>query len=110
LKTFSIFQEHRGSYEIEKSWLLPNVGHRPFQVLSGSEKIILFIGLKIALSKLMPGADFFIMDNPLIHLDEHRREYMIDYVTRLSNYKQVIMLTNDHQFADQLSTANRFNI
>jgi len=110
LNVFNIFQDRTGGFELEKSWLMPNIDNRPFQMLSGSEKTIVLIGLKVALSKLMPGGEFFVMDNPLLHLDSKRRSFMKEYVTKLSKYKQIIMFTNDREFADQFSECSRYDL
>ena len=70
----------------------------------------MLIGLKVALSKLMPGADFFVMDNPLLHMDEYRRNYLKGCISKMSKYKQIVLLTNDRGFADEFENSKRYNL
>ncbi len=89
---------------------MPELDGRKFQMLSGSEKAILYIGMKLAISQLMPGADFVVLDNPTLHLDNVRREQMREYVLGLLPHKQVIVFTNDSGFVELLPQGKRIDI
>jgi exonuclease SbcC len=89
---------------------MPDLDGRALQTLSGSEKTILYLSMKIALSRLMPGADFLVLDDPTLHLDETRRERLRDYLANLMSEKQVIVFTNDRGFAEQFANAKRINL
>ena len=108
LKDFDLLQE--GKFDLEESRLMPDIGGRPFRVLSSSEKLILYLGMKMAISQVMPGAEFFVLDNPTIHLDEFRRQRMCDYLLSLIPDKQIIVFTNDRIFADLMTQAKRINL
>ncbi len=107
---FDMFSNQHLSLELEKLKMMPQVDHRNFQTLSASEKAILYMAMKVALSDLMPGADFFVFDNPTVHLDGQRKQTMIDYLQALTPRKQVIVLTNDLQLADTLPAGERIDL
>ena len=110
LREFELLSDSDRSLELEKSGLMPELDGRKFQMLSGSEKAILYIGMKLAISQLMPGADFVVLDNPTLHLDDMRRERMREYVLGLLARKQVIVFTNDGIFADSFSQGKRIDL
>jgi ABC-type multidrug transport system ATPase subunit len=72
--------------------------------------VILYFGMKMAISQLMPGADFVVLDNPTLHLDDIRREQMWDYLLGLIPQKQIIVLTNDKVFADLIDQGKRIDL
>lgn len=103
LQDFNLFHFQNVATDLKKSGLTPEVDNRPFHTLSGSEKAILYLSVKIALARLTPGADFIVADNPTAHLDTTHRDQMAKYLARLASEKQVIVLTNDSDFAEQLN-------
>jgi DNA repair exonuclease SbcCD ATPase subunit len=110
LKNFGLFHAQVQRIDLEKSQLMPDIDGRALQTLSGSEKTILYLSMKIALSRLMPGADFLVLDDPALHLDETRRERLRDYLSSLMPEKQIILFTNDRDFAEQFANAKRFDL
>jgi len=62
------------------------------------------------LSSLLPGADFFIFDNPTYHLDDLRREIMAQYLIDLVPEKQIIVLTNDKKFVNLIDQGKRIDL
>jgi DNA repair exonuclease SbcCD ATPase subunit len=110
LKNFGLFHAQAQRIDLEKSQLMPDIDGRALQTLSGSEKTILYLSLKIALSRLMPGADFLVLDDPTLHLDETRRERLRDYLASLIPEKQIILFTNDRGFAEQFVNAKRIDL
>lgn len=110
LKDFGLLQSNPCMLDLEKTRLMPNIGGRVFHALSGSEKVILYLGMKMAIAQLMPGADFAVLDNPTLHLDDIRREQMRDYLLSLIPKKQIIVLTNDKVFADLIDQGKRINL
>ncbi len=110
LQSFGLFRAQPQKIDLEKSQLMPDLDGRALQTLSGSEKTILYLSMKIALSRLMPGADFLILDDPTLHLDETRRERLRDYLASLLPEKQIILFTNDRGFAGQFVHAKRIDL
>jgi DNA repair exonuclease SbcCD ATPase subunit len=110
LKEFGLLWSHPHSLDLKGSQLMPDIDGRVFHALSGSEKVILYLGMKMAISQLMPGADFAVLDNPTLHLDDVRREQMRDYLLNLIPQKQIIVLTNDRIFADLINQGKRIDL
>ncbi len=110
LQNFGLFHAQPQKIDLEKSQLMPDLNGRALQTLSGSEKTILYLSMKIALSRLMPGADFLVLDDPTLHLDETRRERLRDYLASLLPEKQIILFTNDRGFAEQFVHAKRIDL
>jgi DNA repair exonuclease SbcCD ATPase subunit len=110
LQNFGLFHAQAQKIDLEKSQLMPDLDGRALQTLSGSEKTILYLSMKIALSRLMPGADFLVLDDPAMHLDETRRERLRDYLASLMPEKQIILFTNDRGFAEQFANAKRIDL
>lgn len=100
----------KASIDLEASRLMPDLDGRAFHALSGSEKVILYLSIKLAVSQLMPGADFLILDDPTQHLDDARRQQMRDVLLNLVPHKQVIILTNDAAFAGMLPEGKRIDL
>ncbi len=110
LQSFGLFRAQPQKIDLEKSQLMPDLDGRALQTLSGSEKTILYLSMKTALSRLMPGADFLVLDDPTLHLDEIRRERLRDYLAGLLPEKQIILFTNDRGFAEQFGNARRIDL
>lgn len=110
LQSFDLFRASPQKIDLEKSQLMPNLDGRALLTLSGSEKTILYLSMKTALSRLMPGADFLILDDPTLHLDEIRRGRLRDYLVSLLSEKQIILFTNDRGFAEQFGNAKRIDL
>ena len=110
LQSFGLFRSQPQKIDLERSQLLPDIDGRALQTLSGSEKTLLYLGLKIALSRLMTGADFLVFDDPTLHLDATRREKLRDYLLGLIPAKQIIIFTNDQEFAGFFASAKRFDL
>ncbi|MDZ7266821.1 MAG: AAA family ATPase [candidate division KSB1 bacterium] len=110
LQNFGCFRAQPQKIDLEKSQLLPDVDGRALPTLSGSEKTILYLSMKIALSRLMPGADFLLLDDPTLLLDETRRGRLRDYFLRLLPEKQIIIFTGDRGFAEQFANARRIDL
>jgi exonuclease SbcC len=110
LENFQILQQRHQKLDLEGTRLMPDVNGRVFHALSGGEKVILYLGMKLAVSQLMPGADFIVLDNPTAHLDNIRRQQMQEFLLSLVPQKQVIVLTNDNIFADLLSLGKRVEL
>lgn len=110
VQNFGLFRAQPQKIDLEKSQLMPDLDGRALPTLSGSEKTILYLSMKTALSRLMPGADFLVLDDPTVHLDETRRGRLRDYLASLLPEKQIILFTNDRGFAEQFGNAKRTDL
>jgi ABC-type cobalamin/Fe3+-siderophores transport system ATPase subunit len=50
------------------------------------------------------------LDSPNVYLDETRRERLCDYLLSLSSEKQIILFTNDLNFANSFSGGMRIDL
>jgi DNA repair exonuclease SbcCD ATPase subunit len=107
LQNFGLFQAQSQKIDLEKSQLMPDIDGRALQTLSGSEKTILYLSMKIALSRLMPGADFLVLDDPTLHLDETRRERLHGFLSSLMAEKQIILFTKFQNLMPKGITTNK---
>jgi exonuclease SbcC len=72
------------------------------EVLSGGEKVAVAIALRLAMARLAGGfADFMILDEPTVFLDEERRSSLINIVSSFSGgsgpIRQLIIITHDRE-------------
>lgn len=109
LREFNLL-EGKTKIDLEGSRLMPDLDGRAFHALSGSEKTILYLSIKLAVARLMPGADFLVLDDPTQHLDAARRQQLRDVLLNLIPHKQIILLTNDAAFADMLPEGKRIDL
>ncbi|TRM87129.1 hydroxyacid dehydrogenase, partial [Sulfolobus sp. A20-N-G8] len=89
-------KSNRGDYII----VYTNSGDQlPVTSLSGGEKKALALGLRLAIARsLMSDANFFILDEPTVHLDEDRRNYLIEIIKNLKEVvPQIIVVTHDRE-------------
>ncbi|AOL17018.1 hypothetical protein BFU36_10205 [Sulfolobus sp. A20] len=89
-------KSNRGDYII----VYTNSGDQlPVTSLSGGEKMALALGLRLAIARsLMSDANFFILDEPTVHLDEDRRNYLIEIIKNLKEVvPQIIVVTHDRE-------------
>ena len=83
--------------DLKNQHLLPSLNvegfDRHLMLLSGSEKMILYLCFKAALSKALGNPGFFVFDDPTLHLDSERKGTMIMFLQQLAEEHQVIYFT-----------------
>jgi len=108
LKRMNLFE--LGQIDLRSQHLLPSLridgNDRSLMLLSGSEKIILYLSLKIALSRTLGNPGFFVFDDPTLHLDYSRKRLMIEFIRKLSEEYQVIVTSNDSDVLKGLDGAH----
>ena len=108
LKRMNLFE--LGQIDLKSQHLLPSLqidgNDRSLMLLSGSEKIILYLSLKIALSRTLGNPGFFVFDDPTLHLDYSRKRLMIEFIRKLSEEYQVIVTSNDSDVRKGLDGAH----
>ena len=108
LERMDLFQSAK--IDLKSQHLLPalniNGVERNLMLLSGSEKMILYLCFKVALSKALGDPGFFVFDDPTLHLDAERKYTMIDFIRQLAKNYQVIVTSNDADIRDGLVGAN----
>ena len=96
--------------DLKSQHLLPSLNVEGFErnlmLLSGSEKMMLYLCFKAALSEALGTPGFFVFDDPTLHLDPDRRGTMIDFIQRLAEEHQVIVTSNDPEVRAGLPDAH----
>ena len=96
--------------DLKSQHLLPSLNVEGFErnlmLLSGSEKMMLYLCFKAALSEALGTPGFFVFDDPTLHLDPDRRGVMIDFIQQLAEEHQVIMTSNDPEVRASLPDAH----
>ena len=97
LKRMELFE--LAQIDLKSQYLLPSLqidgNDRSLMLLSGSEKVILYLSLKIALARTLGNPGFFVFDDPTLHLDDKRKRLMIEFILKLAEEYQVIVTSND---------------
>ena len=108
LKRMNLFE--LAQIDLKSQHLLPSLqidgNDRSLMLLSGSEKTILYLSLKIALSKALGNPGFFVFDDPTLHLDQGRKRLMIEFILKLAEEYQVIVTSNDPDVREGLDGAH----
>ena len=96
--------------DLKSQHLLPSLNvegvERNLMLLSGSEKMMLYLCFKAALSEALGTLGFFVFDDPTLHLDPDRRGTMIDFIQQLAEEHQVIVTSNDPEVRAGLPDAH----
>jgi len=108
LSRFDMFSD--GVFGMRDSILMPKIqkaiGNVDFSMLSGSEKLLSFLALKLGLASTVVQTDFLVYDDPTAHLDSERIQALGAFLTRLDGWKQLIITTSSEEFAHHLQKAN----
>ena len=97
LDKMKLFRETR--IDLQREHLLPSLNidgaDRSLMLLSGSEKMFLYLCFKVALAKVLGNPGFFVFDDPTLHLDGERKALMVDFIHQLAEEHQVIVTSYD---------------
>ena len=78
--------------------------------MSKSERIFLYLMLKLAIGDAMGHLGVFILDDPADGLDFKRQQVLAHLLQEISGRRQVIVSTNDDRFADMFPTPSRIDL
>ena len=115
LEKMELFSISRGSggqtrVDLQRQHLLPSLTidgvDRSLMLLSGSEKMFLYLCFKVALAKVLGNPGFFVFDDPTLHLDEERKALMVDFIRQLAEEHQVVVTSYDADVRAGLEGAN----
>ena len=108
LEEIKLFQE--GRIDLQRQHLLPSIRidgeDRSLMLLSGSEKMFLYLCFKVALARVLGNTRFFVFDDPTLHLDRERKTLMVDFILQLAEEHQVIITSYDEDVRRGLEGAN----
>lgn len=122
LEKMQLFSSSRGSgstargsgghtrVDLQRQHLLPSLTidgvDRSLMLLSGSEKMFLYLCFKVALAKVLGNPGFFVFDDPTLHLDEERKALMVDFIRQLAEEHQVVVTSYDEDVRSGLEGAH----
>lgn len=78
--------------------------------MSKSERIFLYLMLKLAIGDAMGHLGVFVLDDPADGLDVKRQGVMAHLLQEVSRKRQVVVTTNDDRFADMFPQECRLNL
>ncbi len=108
LEEMKLFQKSR--IDLQRQHLLPSINidgeDRSMMLLSGSEKMFLYLCFKVALAKVLGNTGFFVFDDPTLHLDDERKALMVDFIQQLAEEHQVVVTSYDEDVRAGLDGAN----
>jgi len=78
--------------------------------MSKSERIFLYLMLKLAIGDAMGHLGVFILDDPADGLDAKRQNVMAHLLQEVSRKRQVVVTTNDDRFVDMFPQEVRLNL
>ena len=108
LEKMELFGQTR--IDLQRQHLLPSLTidgvDRSLMLLSGSEKMFLYLCFKVALAKVLGNPGFFVFDDPTLHLDEERKALMVDFIHQLAEEHQVVVTSYDEDVRSGLEGAN----
>ena len=96
--------------DLQRDHLLPSLNidgaDRSLMLLSGSEKMFLYLCFKVALAKVLGNPGFFVFDDPTLHLDGERKTLMVDFIHQLAEEHQVLVTSYDEDVRSGLEGAH----
>ena len=100
----------RTQIDLQRQHLLPSINidgvDRSLMLLSGSEKMFLYLCFKVALAKVLGNPGFFVFDDPTLHLDGERKTLMVQFIHQLAEEHQVVVTSYDEDVRAGLEGAH----
>ncbi|MEZ4529252.1 MAG: AAA family ATPase [Desulfobacterales bacterium] len=105
---------NRFDIDISGTELLPVIQARGYRYklsqMSKSERIFLYLMLKLAMGDALGHPDLFVLDDPADGLDHKRKQTLAWLLSKVAEKRQVIVTTNDRAFADLFPAASRMEL
>gem|GEM_PF-1239196 len=100
--------------EMTANQLAPMVHARGYQYklnqMSKSERIFLYLLLKLAIGDALSHLDMFVLDDPADGLDPPRKRLMAGLLAEVAQRRQVIVTTNDADFAAMFDNGHHIQL
>ncbi|MGE0086592.1 MAG: ATP-binding protein [Desulfococcaceae bacterium] len=105
---------NRFDIDISGTELLPVIQAKGYRYklsqMSKSERIFLYLMLKLAMGDALGHPGIFVLDDPADGLDHKRKETLAWLLCEVARKRQVIVTTNDSMFADLFPAASRMEL
>lgn len=100
--------------EVTPGQLIPIIQAKGYQYklnqMSKSERIFLYLMLKLAIGDALGHLGAFILDDPADGLDSRRKQTLVYLLLEIARKRQVIVTTNDSSFAELFPQASQINL
>jgi exonuclease SbcC len=94
--------------------LTPIIQARGYQYklnqMSKSERIFLYLLLKLAIGDALTHLGVFVLDDPADGLDAARKKLLARLLETIAAKRQIVVTTNDPDFADQFAAGRRIDL
>ena len=86
-------------------------GDSTLDMISGGEKIAVALALRLAITQVISGnsMELIMLDEPTTHLDEYRRQELIELLKKMSILPQMIIVTHDNALEEAADGIIRLN-
>ena len=100
-----MYCEIAGDRRIEIRWaddydiiMIEDGREKTFRQLSGGEQMSAALAVRLAILKILTSSDLVFLDEPTQNLDESRRNNLAQEITRIKDFKQMIIISHDDTF------------
>ena len=100
-----MYCEIAGDRRIEIKWaddydiiLIEEGREKTFKQLSGGEQMSAALAVRLAILKILTNSDLVFLDEPTQNLDEGRRNNLAQEITRIKDFRQMVIISHDDTF------------
>jgi exonuclease SbcC len=104
-----MYSEIAGDRRVEIKWtedyeiiMIEDGRERAFRQLSGGEQMSAALAVRLAILKVLTGSDLVFLDEPTQNLDENRRLNLAQEITRIKDFRQLVIISHDDTFNSAL--------
>lgn len=100
-----MYCEIAGDRRIEIKWtpdydiqMIEDGRERSFKQLSGGEQMSAALAVRLAILKILTNSDVVFLDEPTQNMDERRRENLALEITKIKDFRQMVVISHDDTF------------
>jgi len=100
-----MYSEISGDRSIEIRWtpdyeilMIENGRERSFKQMSGGERMSAALAVRLAILKILTNSDVVFLDEPTQNMDEPRRQNLAQEITRIKDFRQMVVISHDDTF------------
>ncbi len=104
-----MYSEIAGDRRVEIRWtedydiiMIEDGREKAFRQLSGGEQMSAALAVRLAILKVLTGSDLVFLDEPTQNLDENRRLNLAQEITRIKDFRQMVIISHDDTFNSAL--------
>ncbi|WP_424356613.1 AAA family ATPase [Methanocella sp. MCL-LM] len=100
-----MYCEIAGDRRLEIRWtadydiiMIEDGRERSFKQLSGGEQMSAALAVRLAILKILTNSDVVFLDEPTQNMDERRRNNLAQEITRIKDFRQMVVISHDDTF------------